>query len=103
QTRADCRAGGKVFGHDLAIGRVHVGELRHVWQVDDAVDDMRPIVAGGLQRPADARQDFRRLRLDVALVRRGVARDAGDVQAVADLNRGAEIRVRRAGRAVRVR
>ena len=34
--------------------------LRHVRQIDDAVDDVLPVVAGGLQRPADARQRLRR-------------------------------------------
>ena len=78
-------------------------ELRHVREVDDAVDDIRPVESGGLERAADAREDFGGLRLDVAFVRGGVAGDASDVYTIPDLNCGAQIRIRRTRRAIRVR
>src|SRR5215831_17180454 len=49
EPRADGGARREVFRENLPVSGVHVLELRHVRQVDDRVDHVRPVEAGGLE------------------------------------------------------
>src|SRR5262245_18421466 len=94
-TKTDANRGArrKVLGEDRTIPRVHALELRHDGHVDQPVDKVRPVEAGGFERPLDARERFDRLRHGVAPVGWCAAQHTGDVETIAYLNGRTEIRV----------
>src|SRR5688572_12559723 len=89
ETGLDGCTSGEVLADGRAIRRVHRLEVRHISDVNDGIGEIGEAESGRLHGPLDTRHGFRGLRFDVALVGGVVAEDAGDIQAVADLDRAA--------------
>ena len=73
-------------------------EVLDVRQVHHAVDDVGRRAARRVERAPDSRQRLARLRADVALGLGRVPEHAREVHAIAGADRGAEVRIRPAGR-----